>query len=178
MKIAQKLFENGKITYMRTDHTISYGFQLEIKNNIIQNFGENYYKSTQYNKKVKGAQEAHECIRITKIDDILSDKYDNDDHKLYNLIKKRTIISHMQPVIYDVLTIHLTNKNCESFGSFKGNNKNIIFDGYLKYDNKDFNKSEQLKINNDTSFTLEKCIYQLKESLNPIIIMNLLSLKF
>ena len=45
----------------------------------------------------------------------------------------------MQPVIYDVLTIHLTNKNFdESFGSFKGNNKNIIFDGYLKYDNKDF----------------------------------------
>ena len=168
MNIAQKLFENGKITYMRTDsHSISYGFQIEIKNNIFQKYGENYYKSTHYNKKVKGAQEAHECIRITKIDDNLSEKYDKDDHKLYNLIKKRTIISHMQPIIYDVLTINLINEKCESIGFFKGINKNIIFDGYLKYDNKDVTKSEQLEIKNDTSFTLEKCIYQLKESFKP-----------
>ena len=168
MNIAQKLFENGKITYMRTDsHSISYGFQIEIRNLIYKDYGDKYYKPIQYNKKVKGAQEAHECIRITKINDNLSDKYDSDDHKLYNLIKKRTIISHMSPILYDVLTIMLINDNIKKIGYFEGINKNIIFDGYLRYDREEIEKKEQLKINEETKFNLENCIYKKKESFKP-----------
>ena len=168
MNIAQKLFENGKITYMRTDsHSISYEFQREIRNLIYKDYGENYYKSIQYNKKVKGAQEAHECIRITKINDNLSDKYNSDDHKLYNLIKKRTIISHMSPVIYDVLTIMLINDIIKKIGYFEGINKNIIFDGYLRYDKEEIEKKEQLQIKKETKFNLENCVYKKKESFKP-----------
>ena len=115
MSVAQKLYENGKITYMRTDsHSISKDFQFKIRNLVIESFGENYYKPSSTNKKIKGAQEAHECIRVTTINESLNDKYNQDDHKLYNLIKKRTIISHMKPAIYNVLTIQLTNNDIQN----------------------------------------------------------------
>ena len=168
MNVAQKLFENGKITYMRTDsHSISYGFQMEIRNLIYKDYGDKYYKPIQYNKKVKGAQEAHECIRITKINDNLSDKYNSDDHKLYNLIRKRTIISHMSPIIYDVLMLMLINDNIKKIGYFEGINKNIIFDGYLRYDKEEIEIKKQLEINKETKFKLENCIYKKKESFKP-----------
>ena len=87
MAIAQKLYENGKITYMRTDSTfISNGFKKSLKQNIDSNYGENYYLN-RVTKKVKGAQEAHECIRPTNLDAELSDSYKDCDKKLYELIK-------------------------------------------------------------------------------------------
>ena len=67
MNIAQKLYENGKITYMRTDSmNISKEFQTELKKHIRNTYGKDYYYQRSTNKKVKGAQEAHECIRVTK----------------------------------------------------------------------------------------------------------------
>ena len=168
MDIAQKLYENGKITYMRTDsHSMSYGFQKGLKTHICDTYGENYYKCSFTTKKVKGAQEAHECIRITNINETLSDKYTKDDHKLYNSIKKRTIISHMGPAVYDVLYIQLQNDVIKEYGYFQGSNKRLIFDGYLRYDQELSCKGKQLEIDEDTKFTFISCIYKQKESLQP-----------
>ena len=103
MNIAQKLYENGKITYMRTDSTfISDDFKKSLKDNITKNFGKDYYLNRQC-KKVKGAQEAHEAIRPTKLDTVLSDEYKDCDKKLYELIKRITVMSHMKDAIFDVL---------------------------------------------------------------------------
>ena len=172
MSVAQKLYENGKITYMRTDsHSISKDFQFQIRNLVIESFGENYYKPSSTNKKIKGAQEAHECIRVTTINESLNDKYNQDDHKLYNLIKKRTIISHMKPSIYNVLTIQLTNNDIQNIGHFLGYNKILTFDGFLKYDQKLSCDHKQIEIKQDQIFNLLNCISKLKES-NPPSYLN------
>ena len=152
MDIAQKLYDNGKITYMRTDSTnISKDFQKTIKEKIINDYSEEYYKEfIPKNKKVKGAQDAHECISPTNINHNLSDKWNYADIKLYNLIKKRTIISHMQPAIYDVLTIDLSNDSLKEIGIFRGKHKTLMKEGYLIYSSKDIKKESKLKINKDT----------------------------
>ena len=134
MNIAQKLYENGKITYMRTDSTnISSDFQGILCNHIKDNYGKEYYLPKNSNKKVKGAQEAHECIRVTNLEYRLNDNYSEDDHKLYELIKKYTIISHMKYALYDNHSIILNNDTLSHKGYFSGNIKSLLFDGYLRY---------------------------------------------
>ena len=169
MDIAQKLFENGKITYMRTDSTfISSDFQKTIKEKIEKDYSSKYYK--QYNvkaKKVKGAQEAHECIRPTDINHNLNEKWEEKDKKLYNLIKKKTIISHMQPALYNVLKIDLCNKNLEPIGIFRGKYKSLKFEGYLIYSNPDIQIEDKIEIPKDTIFTLEEGICKDIESSPP-----------
>ena len=157
MNIAQKLYEDGKITYMRTDSkNISSDFQKILNRYITNNYGNDYYYKRNSNKKVKGAQEAHECIRITNIDDKLDNKFNDYDNKLYNLIRKNTITSHMKPAIYDKLIFELSNNELKS-DYFKGFKKELIFDGYLKYSDNNLklvDKIENLKINN---FVLKEC---------------------
>ena len=133
MDIAQKLYENGKITYMRTDSTyISPEFKQSLKQCITSKFGSEYYRSPKQSK-VKGAQEAHECIRPTNLDTELSDSYKDCDKKLYNLIKKRTITSHMKQAVYDVCKIKLSNSETRSIGYYEGKVKTLSFEGFLKY---------------------------------------------
>ena len=145
MNIAQKLYENGKITYMRTDSTfISEDFKKQLENNILENFGSNYYNNRKC-KKIKGAQEAHEAIRPIDINLELNNKYEEVDVKLYNLIKKRTIISHMKPALYDVLTFNITNENIKKYGIYDSKIKSLKFDGYLKYNKDNDNKIINLK---------------------------------
>lgn len=137
MNIAQKLYENGKITYMRTDSTfISEDFKETLKEIINNKFGNEYYNNRKC-KKVKGAQEAHEAIRPTDINAELNNKYDEVDIKLYNLIKKKTIISHMKPAIYDILSFNIINNKIEKYGIYITKIKSLKFDGYLKYNNSD-----------------------------------------
>jgi len=134
MSIAQKLFENGKITYMRTDSTfICDDFKQTIQTYVESNHGSNYYKEY-VSKKIKGAQEAHEAIRPTDIHCQLSDKFTECDKKLYNLIMKTTITSHMKPAEYDVYTYQLQNKQIQ--GKFVGSHKFLQFPGFLDYSNK------------------------------------------
>jgi DNA topoisomerase-1 len=136
MNIAQKLYENGKITYMRTDSTnISSDFQAILCNHIKDNYGKEYYLPKNSNKKVKGAQEAHECIRVTSLDYKPNDNYSEDDKRLYELIKKYTIISHMKYALYDNHSILLNNDTLSHKGYFMGNIKSLLFDGYLRYTN-------------------------------------------
>jgi DNA topoisomerase I len=133
MDIAQKLYENGKITYMRTDSTyIAPEFKQCLQNHIKQTYGSEYYRN-QKQKKVKGAQEAHECIRPTDLTAVLSDAYKECDRKLYNLIVKRTVTSHMKHAVYDVCKIKLTNKETSEVGYYEGCLKSLSFEGYLKY---------------------------------------------
>ena len=133
MDIAQKLFENGKITYMRTDSFyISPDFKESLKQFISDTYGSNYYRN-QKQRKMKGAQEAHECIRPTDISHKLSDSYKDCDRKLYNLIVKRTVISHMKQAVYDVCKIQLTNEETKDIGYYEGCVKSLSFEGFLKY---------------------------------------------
>jgi DNA topoisomerase-1 len=156
MNIAQKLYENGKITYMRTDSTnISSDFQAILCNHIKDNYGKEYYLPKNSNKKVKGAQEAHECIRVTNLDYRLNDNYSEDDHKLYELIKKYTIISHMKYALYDNHSIILNNDTLSHKGYFSGNIKSLLFDGYLRY------SDDKLEIIKEISDLPDK-IYRLK----------------
>lgn len=134
MDIAQRLYDSGHITYMRTDSTfISEDFQKNINRHIDNVYGEGYYNKPN-EKKVKGAQEAHEAIRPTTISKPeLSDKLEN---KVYNLIYDKTMISHMKPSEYDVYTLKLFNKNTCEYGYFKTKYNQLIFPGYLSYKNK------------------------------------------
>ena len=166
MAIAQKLYENGKITYMRTDSAfISNGFKKSLKQNIDLNYGENYYLN-RVTKKVKGAQEAHECIRPTNLDTELSNNYKECDKKLYELIKRRTVISHMQPAIYDVMTIDLTNDLLKIFGFFRAKIKSLKFDGYLKYLDKDVDIIDLKIYQNIDTYKIKDAICKYLES-NP-----------
>ena len=169
MDIAQKLFENGKITYMRTDSTfISPDFQGSIKEKIKKDYSLDYYqKYSARSKKVKGAQEAHECIRPTDINHELADKWLPTEQKLYNLIRKRTIISHMKPALYNVLTIDLCNRDLEPMGIFRGKYKSLKYEGYLIYSNPDIKIEPNIKIPKDTIFTLEESICKDIESSPP-----------
>tara|TARA_A100001037_G_scaffold302412_1_gene333983 strand:- start:1385 stop:3442 length:2058 start_codon:yes stop_codon:yes gene_type:complete len=159
MNIAQKLYENGKITYMRTDSTnISQEFQGLLHNHISESYGENYfYRRSSNSKKVKGAQEAHECIRVTKLNESLNDKYTEYDRKLYELIKKRTICSHMKPAIYDNLIYELSNDTFKN-GYFKGMYKVLLFDGYLKYSDPNLELKDKIEDLTDEIYNLTECL--------------------
>ena len=158
MNIAQKLYENGKITYMRTDSTnISSDFQAILCNHIKDNYGKEYYLPKNSNKKVKGAQEAHECIRVTNLDYRLNDNYTEDDRKLYKLIKKYTIISHMKYAIYDNHIIIPNNDSLKSKGYFQGNIKSLLFDGYLRYSDDKLEIKKELKDLPDKIYRLKSC---------------------
>ena len=155
MMIAQKLFENGKITYMRTDSTfISGEFKRLLETYINDQYTSEYYNDPKEKmKKVKGAQEAHECIRVTELHYQLNEKYSEDDKKLYQMIKKRTIMSHMKPAIYNQMTFRLSNKQLTKIGIFEGKHKNLIYDGYLKYNK--IQLTGKLDIDSKTQFSLD-----------------------
>jgi len=173
MDIAQKLYENGHITYMRTDSTfVSEDFQ----NKINEFVGDKYYQKPN-EKKVKGAQEAHEAIRPTKLNKDLD--VSPEEQRLYNLIFKRTITSHMKPAEYNVYRIQLSNEETKEYGYFTTNYRQMIFPGFLSYGKKE----EEFQLNEKPSFKeeyiLEECISSEKDSSKPLLynesaIVNLL----
>lgn len=102
MSAAQKLYEAGLITYMRTDSTnLSWTAIGQCKDFIIWNYGENYHQIRQYASKSKNAQEAHEAIRPTNITSLPEDiKIGQYEAKLYKLIWWRTVASQMADAIF------------------------------------------------------------------------------
>tara|TARA_B100000686_G_scaffold354758_2_gene467015 strand:+ start:7445 stop:9490 length:2046 start_codon:yes stop_codon:yes gene_type:complete len=159
MDIAQKLYENGHITYMRTDSTF---ISEEFQGKIQQYVGEKYYQKPN-EKKVKGAQEAHEAIRPTCMDKEID--VTNEEQKLYSLIFKRTITSHMKPAEYDVHQIRLNNEKTKDYGYFTTKYRQLIFPGYLSYGKKDTDTND--KPNFKKEYILEECICSEKESPKP-----------
>lgn len=158
MMVAQKLYEAGLITYMRTDSTnLSEDAQNMCKEYILGKYGKKYCDIKNFKSKSKGAQEAHEAIRPTKIKVTnLNNRMDKDCERLYNLIWKRTLASQMSNAIIEVQTIKIDGlKNDKSVlpkkTLFVGKLENVKFDGFLKlynnYDNE--NDSGKIKIKKD-----------------------------
>ena len=130
MSIAQKLYEHGYITYMRTDSTNLSGLAIgAAKKFISDNFGEEYSKTRQYKTKAKGAQEAHEAIRPTYIENT-SIPGTPQEQKLYELIWKRTVASQMADAKVLKTDIKVACSNAEE--RFNVQATQVLFDGFLK----------------------------------------------
>ena len=130
MRVAQTLYESGKITYMRTDSVnLSETAINQAKEAIVGNYGEKYLNIHQYKTKSKGAQEAHEAIRPTYLENQTIDG-DNNEKRLYDLIWKRTIASQMSDAVLELTTITIQNNKSDL--DFIGKGEVIIFDGFLK----------------------------------------------
>jgi DNA topoisomerase-1 len=130
MTVAQKLYEAGKITYMRTDSTnLSKLALAKSREVIISEYGEKYSKTRQYVTRSKGAQEAHEAIRPAYPDNSAIQGNQN-EKKLYDLIWKRTIASQMADAIVEKTTISINMDNSPVI--FNATGEVIKFDGFLK----------------------------------------------
>ncbi len=130
MAVAQRLYEAGKITYMRSDSTnLSKLALAKSREIIISEYGINYSKTRQFRIKSKGAQEAHEAIRPTYIDQptITGNK---NEKKLYELIWKRTLASQMSDAEVQKTTISVKMHNSPVI--FNATGEVIKFDGFLK----------------------------------------------
>ena len=139
MMVAQKLYEVGLITYMRTDSVnLSMESLLGARKTIENMFGKNYALSSPrfYKTKSKGAQEAHEAIRPTdpsKDPASLSNR-DSKEQKLYSLIWQRMVASQMAPAIMDSVAVDISaqQKNNKNNYTLRANGSTIKFDGFLK----------------------------------------------
>ena len=130
MSIAQRLYEHGLITYMRTDSTNLSSLALNTaKNFICDNFGPEYSKVRQYKTKAKGAQEAHEAIRPTYIENT-SIEGTPQEQKLYELIWKRTVASQMADARVLKTDIKVSSDKGEE--KFNVQATQVLFDGFLK----------------------------------------------
>ena len=130
MTVAQRLYEAGFITYMRTDSVnLSNDAMSSIKKEIEKEYGESYSNPRSYSTKSKGAQEAHEAIRPTYVENrIVSD--DVGQQKLYELIWKRAIASQMSNAKLERTIVTIDSSNHEK--NFIAKGEVIIFDGFLK----------------------------------------------
>ncbi|MBI2279379.1 MAG: type I DNA topoisomerase [Bacteroidetes bacterium] len=130
MTVAQKLYESGKITYMRTDSVnLSNEAIGAAKKEIISAYGEEYSQVRKFTTKSKGAQEAHEAIRPTYMD-AHSISGDPSQVRLYELIWKRAVASQMSEAKLEKTTVNInitTNKE-----KFVAKGEVLIFDGFLK----------------------------------------------
>jgi DNA topoisomerase-1 len=130
MAVAQRLYEAGKITYMRTDSTNLSSLAINsAKSQIINSLGEKYHKVRQYKTKSKGAQEAHEAIRPSYMDQPEAGG-SNQEKKLYELIWKRTIASQMADAELERTTINISVSNSSNL--FQATGEVIKFDGFLR----------------------------------------------
>ena len=130
MRIAQQLYESGKITYMRTDSVNLSSLALGMaKKEIEQNYGTEYVKTRQYHTKSKGAQEAHEAIRPTYLNQHTI-KGTADERRLYELIWKRTIASQMADAQMERTNVNISVSTNDK--QFVATGEAILFDGFLK----------------------------------------------
>ena len=130
MSIAQRLYEHGLITYMRTDSTNLSSLAINTaKKFISDNFGEEYSKVRQYKTKSKGAQEAHEAIRPTYIENTTIEGTPQ-EKKLYELIWKRTVASQMSDA--RVLRTDIKVSSDKGEEKFNVQASHVLFDGFLK----------------------------------------------
>ena len=166
MNILQKLYENGYITYHRTDSTnICKEITEVIQNYIVTKYGDKYLnKSKKLSSKVKGAQEAHEAIRPTKIErQQLPDNFNDIEKKIYNIIWKRTIASFMSNMLFYKYIMNISISKRQEL--FVATSTVTIFDGYtILY--KDFKSKDDKEddIDNTIDFTKYKKGDKLKYS--------------
>lgn len=145
MAFAQKLYENGLITYMRTDSVnLCDEILQKIKEYIITEYSPEYSRLFKYKTKSKNAQEAHEAIRPTNISILSPDetKFDKKEIELYKLIWKRTIQSQMSPAIYKIYQIILSISNYSKY-QFECRNDVLTFDGWKILDKSNKKNTEE-----------------------------------
>ncbi|MDE6408844.1 MAG: type I DNA topoisomerase [Muribaculaceae bacterium] len=134
MRTAQKLYEEGRITYMRTDSTNLSALAIrDIKGVVVEDYGKEYHKERHYHTHSKGAQEAHEAIRPTYITnrDIPGDER---ERRLYDLIWKRAVASQMSDALLEKTNVDIeVRRNGKGTGEeFRAEGEVITFEGFMK----------------------------------------------
>jgi len=130
MSLAQRLYEAGLITYMRTDSVNLSGQALGAMTNFIKGtYGEEYHQFRTFKSKSANAQEAHEAIRPTDVTKSMAGA-DTQQQKLYNLIWRRTLSTQMAPAALEKTTITIAADNTDEIMEAKG--EIVVFDGFLK----------------------------------------------
>lgn len=170
MQIAQKLYEAGHITYMRTDSvTLSVDAHKNIKQHIVETYGENYYRRVDYKSKNQNTQEAHEAIRPTDISkDTINTK--PEENKLYNLIWKRTVASQMQPAKFDVTSIQISISSTKDY-YFQSQTEVMTFEGYLTVYNIQNTKDDKEDQDKEETTSLVNKVPEVDTILEPIKIV-------
>ena len=156
MSTAQRLYEAGHITYMRTDSVNLSDEALENSKNVIESsYGNDYFKRRVFKTKSNSAQEAHEAIRPTNFSLDNAGKTDT-EKKLYNLIWRRTLASQMSESIFERTVVNINNGN--KF-EFKASGEIMVFDGFLKLYNDNSDNSKLLpKLENDSILNTEEIL--------------------
>jgi DNA topoisomerase-1 len=130
MASAQRLYQEGKITYMRTDSVNLSGQALAQMSEFIKSeFGDNYHQVRKFKTKSASAQEAHEAIRPTDVG-VTKASSDDYDQRLYDLIRRRTLASQMAPAQLEKTTVTITVSTRKEVFEAKG--EVVVFDGFLK----------------------------------------------
>jgi len=156
MSTAQRLYEAGHITYMRTDSVNLSDEALENSKNVIESsYGNDYFKRRVYKTKSNSAQEAHEAIRPTNFSLDNAGKTDT-EKKLYNLIWRRTLASQMSESIFERTVVNINNGN--KF-EFKASGEIMVFDGFLKLYNDNSENTKLLpKLQKDSILNTEEIL--------------------
>jgi len=130
MRTAQRLYEGGYITYMRTDSTNLSKTALDsAEDEIKKTYGDDYYHRRTFKTKSKGAQEAHEAIRPTDMKR-KSAGSNSDEKRLYSLIQKRALASQMSAAVFEKTKVIINAKDTKR--DFEANGEILVFDGFLK----------------------------------------------
>ena len=156
MSTAQRLYEAGHITYMRTDSVNLSDEALENSKNVIESsYGNDYFKRRVFKTKSNSAQEAHEAIRPTNFSLDNAGKTDT-EKKLYNLIWRRTLASQMSESIFERTVVSINNGN--KF-EFKASGEIMVFDGFLKLYNDNSENTKLLpKLQKDSILNTEEIL--------------------
>lgn len=130
MRLAQSLYEAGHITYMRTDSVNLSSLAINAtKATVLAQYGEEYHKARQYKNKSKNAQEAHEAIRPTYMNKETAGA-NQDERRLYDLIRKRTLASQMAEVQTDTTRVEVAMSNSPLL--WTATHEVITFDGFMR----------------------------------------------
>ena len=152
MRLAQSLYEAGHITYMRTDSVNLSELAINTaKAAILAEYGEDYHKARQYQTKSKNAQEAHEAIRPTYMN-VATAGNNNDERRLYDLIRKRALATQMTDVEVD--TTHIEVEMSNSSYVWVETHEVITFDGFMRVYTQA--SDEELTANNQATIALLK----------------------
>ena len=160
MSAAQKLYEAGHITYLRTDSVnLSDEALKNIGDYVKDKYGDKYHNRTQFKSKGKNTQEAHEAIRPTNVNvtgNLTGKNIKDEEQRLYTLIWKRAVASQMAPAKVKVIKIYIDIDKLKKY-EFIANTENIEFPGFLKVYNISGGENEETKIIKNIPNVGDKC---------------------